>query len=280
MTDAVVYAIGGMVALLLLWRFVDTRRKEQSQRHLTVAEFWVFLPVAEMPEQDQVMDAVLHHPGPRRTLAEPAGPPEGLVMSDIRLHIALVSRAKNPHGFRPDLYADLWDLTPEQLEGLHESAAFVKIRFVSEQPVGNRHYLRLTTLLADAYARLGNATVIYDVIAERMWTPSEFRGEMERTPIAHAADFHVRVTWKADRQCAETRGLLKIGHPELRSAEASADHETLLRGLFAQAIPLVWEGRNDDDTIDVQLFDDTYRLEIIETRNHFASVRVLRRQAS
>src|ERR1044072_845222 len=128
--------VGLLLGMVLGWLFVQ--RRQQKSSFLSTNEYWVYLPGKEMPNQTEVMSRLIGDNPYRQGGKNPIGPREGLLLSDIRLHLALVLRSKNPHVFRPDLFDEYVDPTSEILERLANSESLVKVRYISEQPLNDR----------------------------------------------------------------------------------------------------------------------------------------------
>src|SRR5471030_3227986 len=102
-----VFVLGLVIGYAILWRTHQTG-------YLASAEYWVYLPEAEMPEQNLLLERIVgRNPYSKRGFT-PIGTEEGLILSDVRLHIAHVLRSKNPHVFRPDLFEDI-DIDADQI---------------------------------------------------------------------------------------------------------------------------------------------------------------------
>lgn len=228
--------------------------------YLAHAEYWVYLPTAEMPAQEQIMDRMLAgnpHPG------APIGKDEALLFSDVRLHIALVLRAKNPHVFRPDLFAEDLPVTPDTLAALSESESFVKVRYISEEPLPDKRHLQFLPHAADAVCALGGGLVVYDSVAERLFSPAELAQELSAHRDATRPSLHTRIVWKPRPQggYAETRGLVKVGLREIASEEMDHDQRVLVKDILEDAIEALWDQPSMPESLEVSAFEDRYLLE-------------------
>lgn len=225
-----VLTAGAVVA----WRMLVGRRKPG---YLSVTEYWVYAKEPKLPPQEAIMTRVVsENPHMKRGLA-PIGAREGMLFSDVRLHLAVATRAKNPHAFRPDLTFTELEPSAEILERLSQSQALIKVRYVSEAPLIDTRHLQFIPHLADAVSDLTQAQVIYDTVSQELFKSEDFHERLNKTPIVERPDFHVRVIWKTEEQgrYAETRGLLKIGQHEWRSELMEADEEVLIVGLVMRA---------------------------------------------
>ncbi|MEA2552280.1 MAG: hypothetical protein QOJ65_456, partial [Fimbriimonadaceae bacterium] len=206
---------------------------------------------------------------------------EALIFSDVRLHIALVLRARNAHVFRPDLFEDHVEPTAERLEGLAESQSFAKVRFISEEPLKDKRHLRFLSHAADAIAELGHGRVVYDVVSEQLYTSAELDAALGQVEDAAGADFQTRVVWKRSQAggIAETRGLQKVGLPELATEEMNTDQQVLVTAILEDVIRSVWDLSALPPSVEVRYFEDPYRVEIQQRRKGPAKVAVMKMPA-
>jgi hypothetical protein len=130
------FFLGILLGIAVGYIFMVLRSKRLAGKYLATAEYWVYLPSEKLPKQEDVMSLVLGG-------NSPIGPAEGLLLSDIRLHIALVLRSKNPHVFRPDLFDDHIEPTAELLKRMGESKSLAKIRYLSEDRLKSDAHLQL-----------------------------------------------------------------------------------------------------------------------------------------
>ena len=160
---------GALIGYLFTRRRGGSRRQE---RLVTQAEYWVYIPSEKLPDQDAVMTRMVTQNPHGKPGQSPIGPKEGLLFSDIRLHVAVILRNKNPHVFRPDLFSEA-DADAEALAALSGAPAMVQLRYLSEEPLSDDRHLKFLPHLADAYAYVGNAVLIYDAMAEQLLKPAE-----------------------------------------------------------------------------------------------------------
>lgn len=243
-------------------------RASRSAKHITHAEYWVYLAAEELPSQEAMLKSMI---------AKGLGPSEGVLFSDIRLTIGLVLRSKNPHTFRPDLLATHLDVNREELSGLAASSAIARVRFISEEATDDRH-LSFLPMLAISMAELSNSKLIYDVMAERLWSTDAFR-EASHQP---GSAFHLNVFWNPTPAggTAETGGLRKIGLPELKSLECEADRRVLACEVMAQASEALWGERAEPETMLVTCFDDQFKLSLTPVKGGPTQVGIVRVESS
>ena len=270
----------GLILGLMAGTIIANRRRKSS--YLSSTEFWVFQPGVTLPPQEAIMHRMLaDNPYGKRGVS-PVGPQEGILFSDIRTHIALVLKSKNPHAFRGDLFVEVAEPTPEQLELIHASESLSKVRYVSETPLPDKRHLTFTTHASDAIAELSDAKLIYDVAAERLWDRDAFEEQLRKDPTGTGPAMHVRSIWKSTAWggVVETRGLSKIGVRDLVSTEVPADQRVIVLEVLDAAARLIWECGSVSDPMEISAFDDAFRLKPMPVKDGRIPVRILRVQAT
>jgi hypothetical protein len=273
--EAAVWFIGGAAITWLLIRFI---RRRPSPPYLLHGEYWVYLPGEEMPPQEAVMDRMLRANPHRSRGKMPIGKDEALLFSDVRLHIALVRRSRIAHVFRPDLFEDHVEPTPDRLSALANSHSFAKVRYISEERVKDTRHLRFLPHAADAIASLGKGSAVYDEVAEKLYTAEEFSAELDRYDDPTSPDFHTQVIWKRSQSggFAETRGLAKVGHPELATEEMNTDQQVLVTAILEEVVRRLWLEPALPHEVDVSYYEDPYRVLIYPKRRGPAHVGLMR----
>jgi hypothetical protein len=270
--------LGAVVGIVLGWVSVNRNR---APKFLSTNEYWVYLPGNQMPEQHAVMAHVLGDNPYKQRGRNPISPREGLLMSDIRLHLALVLRSKNTHVFRPDLFEDYVEPTAQILSDLSHAESLVKVRYVSEIPLKDRASVQLLPHLGDAVAEMGNGTVIYDCMKEELMTRDQLQTVLASHLDLNQADLQVRLIWRQAEQggWAETRGLRKIGLPELATERMESDERVLVTEVLTDAAKKLWDAGELLEKVEVTLFDDQFQVLVSPPKERVASVRIMRVQA-
>jgi hypothetical protein len=270
--------LGMLVGILAGWYLV--KHRNQEPKFLSTNEYWVYLPGTSMPNQTDVMARVIGENPYKQKGRNPITPREGLLLSDIRLHLALVLRSKNPHVFRPDLFDEHVEPTAEILESLSASESLVKVRYVSEQPLKDRANIQLLPHLADAVAELGEGTVIYDCMMEMLFSRADFVTYLSSNLDLNQAELQLRTVWRRAEHggWAETRGLRKVGLPELATERMEADEQVLVTEVLTGAAKTMWDSGELADKVEVTVFDDEFQVLISPPTNRVSSVRILRVQ--
>ncbi len=234
---------------------------KRKEKYFSDTEYWVYIPVAQLPNQEDMMDFVIRG-NPETGHTSTIGPKEGILFSDIRLTIALVLRSKNPHIFRPDLIGDEVATTKELLEALAGSTALIKIRYVSEEPLPDNRHLRMLPNLVVAAGTLANATAVYDVQQETLLPFAEFVTDLRRNPDPARPDFHVRSLWKplSSGGQAESRGLTKVGLRDFATKGMNADEQVLVTSVVEEAARQVFATTRFPESVVIESFNDRFRV--------------------
>gem|GEM_PF-5880495 len=74
---------------VLLWG-----RRSRRPKFFARAEYWVYVPGTKLPKQDELMTRMVAENPLHRLGKPPIGAREGLLFSDIRLHLAMAIRSK------------------------------------------------------------------------------------------------------------------------------------------------------------------------------------------
>lgn len=273
----VILVILAIVLGFIVGSLVTTRRKA---RYFAVIEFWVYSPRTELPPQDQIMHRMLAGspygtPGNR-----PIGRAEGVLFSDIRTHIALVLKSKNRTAFRPDLVAADVIPTDSQLADLANCESMIKVRYASEEPLKDTRHVTFVTHAADAVAELTGSNLIYDTQSERLFTRDDLQRFLERDPSGTDPEWHLRVCWKRTPagETAKTRGLEKVGLSNFSTSEMEADEKILVQTVLEEAAVKAWKTGLQDKELEVESFEDRFRVIILPGRTREKRVRILRVQ--
>ncbi|HRF60001.1 MAG TPA: hypothetical protein PLH94_08820 [Fimbriimonadaceae bacterium] len=267
---------------VLLWG-----RRSRRPKFFARAEYWVYVPGTKLPKQDELMTRMVAENPLHRLGKPPIGAREGLLFSDIRLHLAMAIRSKNPHIFRPDLFDTEVTVTPEVLAGLAASHGMVKVRYVSEVPLKDLRHLQFLPHMAEAVSALADGQVVFDPVQEKLWTAEAFRDALATQPNWERFDAHARTIWVSDDVGgrAKTLGMSSIGLADLESDPSPLDHETLVLELVEEAasrlFAMALEGGSPigiPATIEIERYDDTFLLDLTPERERIG-VHIRRRSS-
>lgn len=190
---------------------------------------------------------------------------EGLLFTDVRLHVAAVLKAKNPQLFRPDLFDRLVIPTPEILERLALCEGLIRVRYLSEVPLKDNRHLQFIPHMADAVNDLCEGLVVLDTVSQDLVLAEEFTGRLAANGMCERPDFHLRVWWdKLETGCrALTLGLAKVGRKEWISDWLDSDQEVLATGLMLNASHKVFRAPGDAGPFEMEAYGDTLILEVL-----------------
>jgi hypothetical protein len=241
-------------------------RRAKPLPYLAMAEYWVYLDSPEAPSQDDIMTRMIQSNPYSKPGVQPIGTKEGLLWSDVRFHMALARRDKNAHIFRPDLFESHVEPTPELLEALGQAQSLLKLRYVSETRLPDPRHLQFLVYAAEAAAHLAGSRAIFDLVGEKLLCPKWLGDRLHENHDGARKEFHLRVIWRGTERggTAETRGLAKVGLPELCTPETMEDH----RVVAVQVLQSVAERFWDEGTIHEQCCADLYgdRFHVVVSR--------------
>lgn len=229
--------------LLAIVALVIIRRRRPKPNPLTATEYWVYLPEATMPTMDRIMDAMLAA-NPHNRPGQPCiTKREGILFTDIRLHLAILLRAKNAHAFRPDLLFDCCRFDANSLSLLGKAQGIAKLSYISETPLSDRRHLQFMPHLASAVSRLAGGLAVFDVQDETLRTSTEFERLLRETPSQENQN-QVRIAWVPSESgpFARSLGLKKIGLNELRSDPIPSDEVTAIEPVLEEVAQRMWSG--------------------------------------
>ncbi len=209
----------------------------------TVCEYWVYFAGDTLPKIEDVMDRMVRDNPYNRKGRAMIGGREGMLFTDIRMHIGLVKRPKNPKCFRPDLEGDCVIATPENLRTLAPTNAIARVRYVSEATLPDRRHLQFMPHLAGAMADLSKAVAVYDLVTEQLYNSEQFGDLLRSHANLERPDAHFRTAWFLDedqQHCLRSFGLPKIGILEHVTHPVPFDQKLLVQELFDEALGLAW----------------------------------------
>ncbi|MEQ1822858.1 MAG: hypothetical protein ABL949_10120 [Fimbriimonadaceae bacterium] len=249
----IVATILGLALGLIAGKLFSVWRKKE--RFFAACEYWIYLPAQVLPDQNDVFEAMVA----KNPYGQKIGKREGLLFSDIRLHISLILKAKNPHVFRPDLFTDA-EADRESLAALAKAQSIAKIRYLSEEPLSDNRHLLFVPHLADAYARLGQAVLVYDAVTESMMSPAQFSAFLRENDNLEETDAHVRVNWvnSGEQAFASTKGMIKKGLPELNTAPVRSDNQLLVLAVLGAVAGSFWREGKLNSGVKVECFGDEF----------------------
>lgn len=241
-------AAGAFAGLL----YTRLRKPPKPYRITADLEYWVFVPKAELPPQDQVMESLIAAPA-----LEPA---HHLLLSDVRLHVGLATREKNALSFRPDV---LGEGAETLMDRLADCQGFFRVRFLADKLGAERRHLVYLPYLAYAYGRLGGALVVADRAMGRAYSFEDFGTYLKDRKRPDRFADHVAVDWIPEEEGghAQTRGMGKLGLPELLSPRVAKDEERIVTALLEEYAERLWRDGAVPDSREFEMFEDGFLVE-------------------
>lgn len=248
--------IGGVAGLLAYRKLFGKRQRG----YLCLTEYHVYTTAENLPPQEKLMDRMISSNPHNRPGRPSIGAREGMLFTDVRLHLALARREKNAQLFRPDLFSRDSQPSADVLEALSQSRSMVVCRYATEEPIKDTRHLQFLPHLADAVADLSEGLVVHDCTADVLWTRDAFTAMLAGNNIAERPEFHVRVVWEeqVDGAVARTLGLRKVGLTDLQTPLQESDNRTLIEGLLLRLAFHLVRQPGDPGPYDFDEYGDTF----------------------
>lgn len=242
-------AVVGALSWFLSQYIRSVHRKGQGSRKPTLSiEFWVYARNPQRPSQEDLTRVLMREGAPRIGIAE------ALAFTDVRFHMGTVKREANAMLFQPGALLEPDAVFPNDLsERVQQAQAVHTVRFVAEPGVLSEREesaLRLATWVALAIAQLAEGTLIVDIESQTAYVPEAFREALE-SHSPDACELHVATRWWDDERVAYcfTRGLNKIGQPDIVAEDVPPDFRTLAMHLVGEYGEHIWQNRDLSPTI-------------------------------
>lgn len=248
---AVFVALGVVVS-----RYLSSRKG----KYLAHVEYWVLSPITKLPDLTETMAAVMQSPG--------IGPTEGLLFSDIRFKIGLILSSKNKS-------AELLTRT-EYRDAFERSGSAIRVQYSSESKLDAKKHLQFCVHVAGALAQQVGAVGILDVVADRLWSVTEFQEFLNRKHQATGFDDHVTIVEQDDLSFS-VKGLQKVGVPDLQTYPVEKDKLLLAQSIIDQYARDSWE-KMEPRAEPIEAYGDEFFLLRTPLKPGIEKARLLRRQ--
>ncbi len=253
---------GVLLALFVVLFIRQLGIVRRFSKPVAACEYWVYAPDPQEPD--------------RALLAQRLAGQATSLLADVRLRLTIARREHNPSVFRPDLFDEDVEPTAELLSRIAGSHGIVKVGYYGAAPNRDRRYLGFVPRLADALAELCGGGVVFDVVQERLYRAEEFHEMLAAQTDPAEPEAHMRVLWKnpSGEARAETRGLRKVGLPELRSDPVAADMKLLVTDLFERASRSLFDSATLPGTMELTMYEDRFllRFRVEEKARAFVSI--------
>ena len=248
-------------------------RKPKFYAH---AEYWVYSKASNLPTTEKLMIRLVGENPYIQQGANPVGGAEGLVLSDIRLKIALVLQQKNPRLFEGKLL-------PESITDHHEFVndvgtfkSIVRLQYISTTKLKDKRHLQFLMHAADAAAEINDAHWILDKITGTLRSKEEQADILRQNFNVTKLEFHVRL--EAGEDCTfSSYGLRKIGISDFDTHPVSTDQMQLVREILEKYMALSWE-RGEPFPDPIKAYEDEFYIIQTPPRKGRTLMRIVRKQ--
>lgn len=215
------------------------------------AEYWVFCKADKLPDQTQMMERVVGR-------TDKIGPAEGLLFSDVRLHVTLVTKAKNPQLFDPTALDPSLQESFDFVSSVIEQTAIIRVRFTSSEPMKDRRHLRLLPHLAYAYALMADAQWVFDQPQRKLYSMDDLAKLIDGQ--ADSLDNQIRIE-KTDEGSLKVLGMEKIGIQPFETDRLDADQFQLVEEILNEFVARSWKA-NRLDLEPLEAHGDTFEFQL------------------
>lgn len=229
------------IALVIIaWHF-SRRRQAPPPRQRFRIEFWVFSREEQRPSDADIMKRISLAPFAKGGIRNE----DARMIADIRFNIGRARRERNAMLFRPDVIGDPdAELDSRALASVNEVDTIITVRFAADSvPVEPKRYLRLATYVVEAVCDLCKAVAVWDAVKQELFLPDALHDRLHENADGAAYEHHVDVRWGEIEGAgiAFTRGMEKIGLPDLAFDDQPLDQRTLATFLVGETAKTCWE---------------------------------------
>lgn len=265
-----------VAAILVIAATYGYFRFTQKPKFFAHAEYWVYSKAVELPTTEKLMVRLVGENPYIQRGANPIGGAEGLVLSDIRLKIALVLQKKNPRLFEGRLL-------PESIADHHEFVndvgtfkSIVRLQYISTTKLKDKRHLQFLMHAADAAAEINQANWILDKITGTLRTKEEQSEILKSSFNVTKLEFHVRLE-AAEDNTFSSYGLSKAGIADFDTNPVSGDQKQLVREILEKYMALSWE-RGEAFPDPIKAYEDEFFIIQKPVRGGRMLMRIVRKQ--
>ena len=240
MTETAIALTLFAVLVAVAWYF-SRRRQTPAPRQRFRIEFWVFSQEEQRPSDAEIMKRISAAPFAQGGIRNE----DARMIADIRFNIGRARRDRNAMLFRPDVIGDPdAEIDVEALQKVDGVDTLVTVRFASDNaPVEPKRYLRLATYVVEAVCDLCRGVAVWDAVKQELFLPHSLHDRLSDNADGAAYEHHVDVRWGEIEGAgiAFTRGMEKIGLPDLAFDDQPLDQRTLATYLVQETAKACWE---------------------------------------
>jgi hypothetical protein len=248
----------------------------RKQRFLAHAEYWVYSKAVELPSTEKLMVRLVGSNPYIQQGQNPIGGAEGLVLSDVRLKIALILQKKNPKLFEGRLLPDSIAEHHEFVNDVGQFNSIVKLQYVSPTKLKDKRHLQFLIHAADAVAEIVDAKWILDKVTGSLRTKDELATILQSNFNVTKMEFHVRLESNEDNTFSSF-GLGKVGIADFDTHPVSADQAQLVREILSKYMTLSWE-RGEAFPDPIKAYDDEFFMIQKLAKSGRTMMRIVRKQ--
>lgn len=240
LNEVLVALLGFALGVAIAMYFSRLRRPAVPRQRFRI-EFWIFSRSPDRPSDADIMKRISEAPFAKGGITNE----DARMVADIRFNIGRAVRQKNAMLFRPDVIGDPdAEIDESLLPLINEVDTIVTVRFAADsRPPEPKRYLRLATYAVEAICDLATGVAIWDAVKQELLSPAALVRRLQENSDGAAYEHHVGIRW-AETSAAGvsfTRGMEKIGLPDLTFEDQPLDQRTLATFLVEEAARKCWE---------------------------------------
>ncbi|MEI7985601.1 MAG: hypothetical protein WCI55_08225 [Armatimonadota bacterium] len=248
----------------------------KKPKYLAHAEYWVYSKAVELPSTEKLMIRLVGSNPYIQQGQNPIGGAEGLVLSDVRLKIALVLQKKNPKLFEGRLLPEAIADHHEFVNDVGSFNSIVKLQYVSTTKLKDKRHIQFLMHAADAAAEIAGAGWILDKITGTLRTKQEQAEILQNNFNVTKLEYNVVLKANEDNTFS-SYGLMKAGIPDFDTHIVSSDQVQLVREILNKYMALSWE-RGEPFPDPIKEYDDDFFIIQKPTKSGRSMMRIVRKQ--
>lgn len=233
------FLIGVLLGLALTYYFRKNSKQSVPRERFRI-EFWVYCEREDRPPDSDILS---------RISAAPFAPggirnEDARMIGDIRFNIGRAVRSRNALLFRPDLFSDGdSEIDVQALKKIDDVDTMVTVRYVAEKMIPEpKRSLRLATYAVEAICDISRGVAIWDAVKQELISPEALRERLRENQDGAAFEHHVDIRWaETEAGVSFTRGMEKIGLPNLTFEDQPLDQRTLALYLVSETARKCWD---------------------------------------
>jgi hypothetical protein len=265
-----------VVAILIAAAVFVFFKLNRKDKYLAHAEYWVYSKAVELPSTEKLMIRLVGENPYVQQGQNPVGGAEGLVLSDIRLKIALVLQKKNPRFFEGRLLPDTISDHQDFINDIGTFKSIIRLQYISTTKLKDKRHLQFLMHAADAAAEIANSNWILDKITGSLHTKQEQADILKSNFNVTKLEFHVRLDSNEDNTFS-SYGLSKVGILDFDTHPVSTDQRQLVQEILEKYLALSWE-RGEAFPDPIKAYEDEFFILQKPGRNGRTMMRIVRKQ--